>query len=91
MPNMILLILICPRSTDSKYCAGSALTNGPKRLPVVILTTSTEDNDLMSGYDLGANSYVRKPVDFEQFVEAVRQLGLYWLSVNERPPLPEGT
>ena len=58
-----------------------------KRLPVVILTTSTEEKDLISGYDLGANSYVRKPVDFAQFVEAVRQLGLYWLVLNERPPV----
>jgi two-component system response regulator len=54
-------------------------------LPVVILTTSNEDRDRVSGYKLGANSYVRKPMDFNQFVEAVQQLGLYWLVLNEAP------
>jgi len=54
-------------------------------LPVVILTSSKEQQDIASGYDLGANSYVRKPVDFQQFLEAVRQLGLYWLVLNEDP------
>jgi len=57
-----------------------------KLLPIVILTSSNEEQDRMRGYDLGANSYVRKPVDFVQFTEAVRQLGLYWLLLNERPP-----
>jgi two-component system response regulator len=55
-------------------------------LPVVILTTSVEDKDRLQGYSLGANSYVRKPVDFAEFVEAVVQMGLYWLVLNERPP-----
>jgi len=59
-----------------------------RRLPVVILTSSKEDRDLLKGYDLGANSYVRKPVDFTEFAEAVRQLGLYWLVLNESPPEP---
>ena len=56
-------------------------------IPIVILTSSGEDQDLVRGYGLGANSYVRKPVDFTQFVEAVRQLGLYWLVINQAAPI----
>jgi two-component system response regulator len=58
-------------------------------LPVVILTTSAEDSDRLNGYLLGANSYIRKPVDFEQFAGAVKQLKLYWLVLNESPPPSE--
>ncbi|HEX9853447.1 MAG TPA: response regulator, partial [Woeseiaceae bacterium] len=58
-------------------------------LPVVILSSSNEDKDLIRSYDLGANSYVRKPVDFAQFLDAARQLGLYWLVINQPAPLPK--
>jgi two-component system response regulator len=58
-----------------------------KRLPVVILTSSREDQDVAMSYDLGANSYIRKPVDFQQFAGAVRTLDLYWVVLNEPPPL----
>jgi CheY-like chemotaxis protein len=57
-----------------------------RMLPVVILTSSKEEQDLINAYSIGANSYVRKPVDFNQFVEAIGQLGLYWLVLNEPPP-----
>ena len=59
-----------------------------RRVPVVILTSSSEDRDLINGYDLGANSYVRKPIRFEEFATAVAQLGVYWLMINE--PAPDG-
>ncbi len=86
MPNIVLLDLNLPKVAGLQVLRRIRADAKTKLLPVVVLTTSTEDSDLVSSYDLGANSYVRKPVEFEQFVEAVRQLALYWLSVNERPP-----
>jgi hypothetical protein len=71
------------RHDGSGWCRCAPRT---RRLPIVVLTSSKEDRDLVESYDLGANSFVRKPVDFDQFLEAVRQLGLYWLVVNEAPP-----
>jgi DNA-binding response OmpR family regulator len=86
MPQVILLDLNLPKISGLdvlRAIRGDART---KLLPVVILTSSKEDNDLVGGYELGANSYIVKPVDFTQFAEAIRQLGLYWLVLNQRPP-----
>ena len=71
-------------------CPGLRADERTKLLPVVILTSSKEEKDLVNGYALGANSYVRKPVDFNQFMEAARHLGLYWLVLNEAPPVRRG-
>ena len=90
MPQVVLLDLNLPKVAGLEVLRRIRADARTKLLPVVILTTSSEDKDVMSSYDLGANSYVRKPVDFEQFVEAVRQLGLYWLVINERAPAPGG-
>ncbi|MBA4062987.1 MAG: two-component system response regulator [Isosphaera sp.] len=85
LPQLVLLDLKLPRvgGLDVLHrVRGAAAT---RRLPVVILTSSREEEDVMRGYDLGANSYVRKPVDFGQFVTAVQQLQMYWLVLNEPP------
>jgi two-component system, response regulator len=86
MPNIILLDLNLPKVTGLEVLRRMRGDARTKLLPVVVLTTSNEEKDLITSYDLGANSYIRKPVDFMQFVEAVRQLGLYWLVLNERLP-----
>ena len=86
MPHMVLLDLNLPLVAGLDVLRRMRADATTKLLPVVVLTTSSEDKDIISSYDLGANSYIRKPVDFGQFVEAVRQLGLYWLVLNERPP-----
>jgi len=84
-PRLILLDLKMPKM-DGLHVLEHLRADARTRLtPVVILTSSQEDQDLVSGYKSGANSYVRKPVDFSQFLEAVRQIGLYWLLINERP------
>lgn len=86
VPHVILLDLNLPKIDGLEVLRRLRADPRTKLLPVVILTSSKEERDRMKGYDSGANSYVRKPVDFLQFTEAVRQLGLYWLLLNEEPP-----
>jgi two-component system response regulator len=85
-PAMVLLDLNLPKIGGLDVLRRLRGERVTKLLPVVILTSSREEQDLVSGYSLGANSYIRKPVDFDQFAEAVKQLGLYWLVLNEPPP-----
>jgi two-component system response regulator len=85
MPQLVLLDLKMPRMDGLEVLQRMRADERTKLLPVVVLTTSSEDRDRVESYKLGANSYVRKPVDFEQFVGSVQQLGLYWLVLNEAP------
>ena len=85
MPAVILLDLKLPKIGGLEVLRRIRTDERTKFLPVVILTSSKEEQDLIDGYKFGANSYVRKPVDFAQFTEAARQLGLYWLILNEPP------
>lgn len=86
LPQLILLDLKLPKVDGLEVLKRIRADERTRRLPVVILTSSNEEKDLINGYNLGANSYVRKPVDFNRFVEAIQELGLYWLVLNERPP-----
>lgn len=85
-PAVTLLDLKLPRLSGLEVLRHVRADARTRNLPVVILTSSREDQDLVQGYGLGANSYIRKPVDFQQFVEAIRQIGAYWLILNENPP-----
>ncbi len=87
LPQLVLLDLKLPRVSGLEVLERVRKEERTALLPVVILTSSVQEEDRLNGYRLGANSYVRKPVDFVQFTEAVRQLGMYWLLVNEPPPL----
>lgn len=84
-PMLVLLDLKLPKVDGLEVLR--QIRNDPRthRVPVVILTSSREEQDVAAGYDLGVNSYIRKPVDFQQFAEVIKQLGLYWLVINENP------
>ncbi|HEX9800495.1 MAG TPA: response regulator [Thermoanaerobaculia bacterium] len=85
-PQLVLLDLKLPKLDGLEVLRRVRSDERTRLLPVVVLTSSREERDLIDSYRLGANSYVRKPVDFNEFVEAARQLGLYWLLLNEPPP-----
>jgi CheY-like chemotaxis protein len=87
MPTVILLDLKLPKVDGLEVLRRLRTDARTRLLPVVVLTSSKEEQDLAQSYSLGVNSYIRKPVEFEQFIEAVKQLGLYWLVLNEAPPV----
>jgi CheY-like chemotaxis protein len=86
-PTVILLDLKLPRIDGIEVLRRLRVDDRTKLVPVVVLTTSSEEQDMLDSYSLGCNSYIRKPVDFIQFSEAIRQLGMYWLLMNEPPPI----
>lgn len=86
IPTVVLLDLKLPKIDGLEVLRRLRSDQRTSMQPVVILTSSREEEDIVNGYRLGTNSYIRKPVDFEQFIEAIRQLGLYWLVLNEPPP-----
>jgi two-component system, response regulator len=86
LPQLVLLDLKLPKVDGLQVLQRIREDERTKRLPVVIFTSSSEEEDIIKSYNLGANSYVRKPVDFDQFMEATKQLGLYWLVLNQAAP-----
>ncbi len=90
MPTLVLLDLKLPKIDGLEVLRRLRADERTTLLPVVVLTSSKEEQDLVNSYALGANSYVRKPVDFNQFMEAARHMGLYWLVLNEAPPVRRG-
>ena len=90
VPEVVLLDLKLPKVGGLEVLRRLRADERTRRLPVVVLTSSNEERDIVQSYELGANSFVRKPVDFAQFVDAARQLGLYWLVLNEPPTCAPG-